>query len=197
MNRAIFFDRDGTVNVEVDFLTSPQDLILLPGAADAVREATAMGFKTIVITNQSGIARGLLTETQLGDIHSELKKQLELQGAYLDAIYYCPHHPEDGTDSYRATCDCRKPNIGMLTKAAAEFELDLKRSFVIGDRMRDVEAARNAGATPILVLTGYGEEEVRNSREQGAPLPLVANSIFEAMQQVKRIAQQEQLSPSH
>src|SRR5262245_49590223 len=160
MNRSgLFLDRDGTINEEVDFLTDPLDLRLIPGAADAIREANESGFKVFVITNQSGIARGLLTEERLGEIHAALVSKLAESRAKIDAIYYCPHHPDLGQPPYRRECDCRKPKTGMIDQAVRSYGIDVRKSFVIGDRMIDVQTGNNSGATSVLVLTGYGREE--------------------------------------
>ncbi|MBI1806710.1 MAG: D-glycero-beta-D-manno-heptose 1,7-bisphosphate 7-phosphatase [Ignavibacteria bacterium] len=195
MNRiGIFLDRDGTINEEVDFLRSPDNLRLIPTSADAIREANRLGWKVFVITNQSGIARGVLTEDLLKEIHQSLVAALERQHARIDAIYYCPHHPENGNAPYRRECDCRKPNTGMLAKAVKEFEIDLNQSFVIGDRMIDVQTGNNCGATSILVLTGYGKEELKLCRENNVHIGFVAENLYDAIQHVKNIVQQKQPS---
>lgn len=158
-NVGIFFDRDGTINTEVDYLSSPEELELIPGAAEAIRGANELGVKVFIITNQSGISRRLFTEADLKKIHSRLEEMLLRRGAKVDAIYYCPHHPESGFPPYNIECECRKPSTGMLRAAAKEFGVDLPRSFVIGDKLVDVMAGENAGCTSILVLTGYGAAE--------------------------------------
>src|SRR5713101_1275098 len=147
----VFLDRDGTINEEVDFLSSSDELHLIEGSAKAIREANQLGLKVFVITNQSGIARGFLTEQQLIKIHDHLIKMLNDLGAHIDAIYYCPHHPELGEAPYRILCDCRKPKTGMLQQAVKQFGINLAKSFVIGDRMIDVQTAQAAGAASILV----------------------------------------------
>ena len=190
----IFLDRDGTINHEVDFLRTPEQLTLIPGSADAIREANGCGWKVFVITNQSAVARGFLTEEKLAGIHAGLGALLRKHNAAVDAMYYCPHHPELGLGVYRMACDCRKPNTGMLTRAAHEFNVDLKKSFVIGDKMTDVQTGINGGATSILVLTGYGKEELRLCRENHVPIDHVAESLYEAMQYVKSIVQYKQPS---
>ncbi len=190
----IFLDRDGTINEEVDFLSNPDRLRLIPRSSDAIRDANMMGFKVFIITNQSGIARGVLNEEQLSEIHRGLLATLHEQHAAVDAIYYCPHHPELGIAPYVQDCNCRKPRTGMLQQAATEFDVDLSRSFVIGDRMIDVQAGNNSGATPILVLSGYGKEELDLCRQNNVPIAYIANDLFEAMQFVKRTVQHTQPS---
>lgn len=148
---AVFLDRDGTLNEEVDFLRDPAELRLLPGVADAVRRLNEAGLVCVVVTNQSGIARGLLDEADLAVIHAELERQLAGGGARLDALYHCPHHPDFGE---RVDCDCRKPRPGLLRRAAQDLDLDLARSVVIGDSPRDLEAGAALGIPGLLVESG-------------------------------------------
>lgn len=191
MNRiGIFLDRDGTVNEEVDYLSSPLDLHLIPGAAEAIREANESAFKVFIITNQSGIARGILTEDRLSEIHAALVSKLAEHHANIDAIYYCPHHPDFGEAPYRASCDCRKPATGMIDRAAQRFGIDLGKSFVIGDRMIDVQTGNNSGATSILVLTGCGRQELELCRVHGVPVGHVAEDLLDAVHYVKQTVQQ-------
>jgi len=160
----IFFDRDGTVNVEVDFLRDPDELEIIPGVAKAIREANEMGIRVFIITNQSGIARGFLTEKDLERVHERLSAILSSAGARIDEIYYCPHHPEYGRPPYNISCNCRKPNTGMLKTAARKYGIKLSKSFVVGDRCVDMKAGENAGCGTVLVLTGYGETEKHECR---------------------------------
>jgi D-glycero-D-manno-heptose 1,7-bisphosphate phosphatase len=189
----IFLDRDGTINQEVNFLTSPEELELIPRSASAIQEANQLGFKVFIVTNQSGIARGLLTENQLGHIHQTLIEKLLEHNARIDAIYYCPHHPEGEESPFAVDCSCRKPNTGMIEQATREFPLDLKRSFVIGDRLIDIQLGNNAGIPAILVLTGYGKNELDRCRQAGARIEHVAADLFDAMQYIKRVTLTEQL----
>ncbi len=153
---AVFLDRDGTLVREVDYLRTVAQLRLLPGAADAIRRLNQAGFAVVLATNQSGIARGILTEGELQAINDELQRRLAARGARLDAIYYCPHHPEAPVAAYRKRCRCRKPAPGLLLRAARDLDLDLSRSFAVGDSARDVQAGARAGCRTILVRTGYG-----------------------------------------
>jgi D-glycero-D-manno-heptose 1,7-bisphosphate phosphatase len=180
-NAAVFLDRDGTVNEEVDFLTSPLDLHLIPRSAEAIRRANDLGLRVIIVTNQSGVARGLLTEAALLDVHRALTERLAAENARVDGIYYCPHHPSEGIDGYRKECDCRKPNTGMIDRAVREFRIDPARSYVIGDRMIDVALAKNAGARAILVLTGYGSAERGLCERDRMPLDYVADDLYDAI----------------
>jgi D-glycero-D-manno-heptose 1,7-bisphosphate phosphatase len=182
----IFLDRDGTINDEIDFLTNPDELHILKGSDNAIREANRLGLKVFIVTNQSGVARGLLSEERLEAIHSTLQNMLSERNAQIDAIYFCPHHPEFGEPRYRVACDCRKPKIGMLKRAEQEFGIDLQKSFVIGDRMIDVQTAHAAGATPILVLTGYGKDELEICKIHNIPVEIVAENLEAAMKFVKQ-----------
>ena|ERR1051326_301213 len=193
-NAGIFLDRDGTINQEVDFLTSPDHLRLINGSAGAIREANECGFKVFVVTNQSGIARGILTEEDLAEIHSALVSKLEPHHARLDAIYYCPHHPDAVVEKYRLACDCRKPGTGMLMNAVREFGIDLTRSYIIGDRMIDIQTGNNCGATPILVLTGYGKHELELCRENNVEISFVAADLRAAIEHIKQTEHHSQPS---
>ena len=156
--RAVFLDRDGTLNHEHDLVRTPDDLVLLPGVAGALRSLHDAGFALVVVTNQSARARGLLHEEELRAVHDHLKGLLQATGAPLTAIYHCPHHPTEGAPPLRQECLCRKPLPGLLHQAAAAHDIDLSASWLIGDDMRDIEAARRAGVRPLLVRTGKGEQ---------------------------------------
>jgi D-glycero-D-manno-heptose 1,7-bisphosphate phosphatase len=177
---AAFLDRDGTLNEEVNFVRSPEELEMLPGAADAVRALNDHGIIVCIISNQSGVARGFFTEEDLAPIHAKLERELDRSGARINHIYYCPHHPTEGKPPYNVVCSCRKPGTGMLRQAAEEFDLDLRRSFVVGDRIVDIQAGRAAGATTILVLTGYGPHALQECRTQGIIPDFIAEDITEA-----------------
>jgi D-glycero-D-manno-heptose 1,7-bisphosphate phosphatase len=154
--RAVVLDRDGTLVKEAGYLDRFERLELFPYTIDAVRLLNRAGYAVIVATNQSGVARGLFDESFVASTHDRLGSMLETGGARVDKWYYCPHHPEGIVDEYRQACDCRKPRPGMLLHAARIMDLDLSRSFGIGDKWHDVEAAAAAGAKGILVGTGYG-----------------------------------------
>jgi D-glycero-D-manno-heptose 1,7-bisphosphate phosphatase len=181
---AVFFDRDGTLNEEVSFLTSPDQLRLILGASKAVRTLNTRGIPVCVISNQSAVARGLISEADLVPIHRKLAGELERDGAHIDRIYYCPHHPTDGIPPYNKECDCRKPRPGMLHRAAAELALDLRESSVIGDRIVDIQVAKAVGAKGILVLTGYGMTALEECREKGVTPDFIAPSVREAVEYV-------------
>ena len=181
MESAVFLDRDGGISEEVGYLGDSDRLRLMPQAADAVKLLKQNGFKTIVITNQSGVARGYFSEQALGDIHRKMEQFLSAQGATLDGIYYCPHHPEGTVDAYRRECDCRKPATGLLIKAAGEHGVDVTSSYLVGDKRSDMECAHRAGATGILVLTGYGRDELKNVNGVAVAQPsYVAADVLDA-----------------
>jgi D-glycero-D-manno-heptose 1,7-bisphosphate phosphatase len=151
--RAVFLDRDGTLIKDVNFLLEPSQIRLLPGAVEAIQLLRQAGFLVIVATNQSGVARGYLTEEKLKEIHALLQRRLVEAGAPVDAIYYCPHLPEGQVAEHARVCDCRKPAPGLLLRAAAEWNLDLSKSFVIGDAERDIEAGRRAGCRTVVIAS--------------------------------------------
>jgi D-glycero-D-manno-heptose 1,7-bisphosphate phosphatase len=150
----VFLDRDGVVLRLVPYLSRPEEMELYPGVGAHLRRLQEAGFALVVITNQSAVARGILTPSRLEELHRLLREMLARDGVTLDGIYVCPHHPD-----FTGPCACRKPEPGLLTQAAEELGLDLESSFLVGDRWDDIEAARRAGARGILVRTGYGEEE--------------------------------------
>ena len=155
---AVFLDRDGTINEEVGYMDSLEKLKIIPEAFEAIRLINQNGMKAVVITNQSGVARGLFSEEFVQTVHAIIQEQLKAGQAFIDAFYHCPHHPTEGQGVYLQTCNCRKPAPGLLFKAADEMEIDLGQSYMIGDMPKDVEAAKRAGAKGILVRTGYGQE---------------------------------------
>ena len=180
--RCVFLDRDGTINEEVDFLRTPDELLLVPGAAQAIRKLNDRGIKTCIISNQSGVARGYLTEEELVPIHETLRSLLEAEGgAVVDRIYYCPHHPTEGQPPHNVACDCRKPGAGMLRRGERELNVDLKHSFVVGDRIVDIQAGKSVGSTTLLVLTGYGRKSVEQCRAAGVEPDFVTQSLPQAV----------------
>ena len=185
MRRAIVMDRDGTVCEEVGHLGVPDRLRLIEGSGEAIRLANAAGLQTVVATNQSGVARGLFCESAVLEVHDRLRELLTEQGARLDGIYYCPHHPEEGNGRHRRECDCRKPRPGMLWRARDQMGIDLSRSYMVGDRVRDLAAATTAGMTPVLVLTGYGPRE-REAAVNGHAAAHVAENLLEAVRWILR-----------
>lgn len=171
MNRAVFFDRDGTVTEEVGYLDELSKLRLIPGAGRAISTLNRAGFRVVLVTNQSGVARGYFPETLVHDAHRRLEGMLAQDGARLDGIYYCPHHPTAGSSSYTKACDCRKPGTGLLERAAKDLAVDLRTSFVVGDKWSDIELAQRAGARSVLVRTGFGQDDPGNVRPKGVADP--------------------------
>lgn len=152
---AVFLDRDGTINEDPGFLRDPSEVCLLPGVGSALRLLQEQGFRLVVVSNQSGVARGLLTESMLEQVHTRLETLLREEGVTLTGTYYCLHHPE-GVPPYRQVCRCRKPNGGLIERALREHGIDVDRSYVIGDKLIDIELGRQMGMPAILVLTGQG-----------------------------------------
>ncbi|MFP3937763.1 MAG: D-glycero-alpha-D-manno-heptose-1,7-bisphosphate 7-phosphatase [Phycisphaerae bacterium] len=152
-NKAVFLDRDNTIIEDPGYLSDPADVKLLPGADLAIKSLRQGGYKIVVVTNQSGVARGLLTEERLEEVHAELRRRLDERGATVDAIYYCPYLPDAPIDEYAVDSELRKPRPGMLLQAAGEMDLDLHNSWAIGDAPRDVEAGRRAGCRTVRIRT--------------------------------------------
>jgi D-glycero-D-manno-heptose 1,7-bisphosphate phosphatase len=158
---AVFVDRDGTLNREVEYLRAVAGLRLLPGAREGVRRLRAAGFAVVVVTNQSAVARGLADRTAVAAIHDALRARLAAGGATLDGIYVCPHHPSAGRPPLRRHCGCRKPAPGLVRRAARELGLDLARSYCVGDGPADLGLAAAAGLRAVLVLSGHGRRTAR------------------------------------
>ena len=181
---AIFLDRDGTINEDIGYVSRPEELMLYSWAADAIRLINESGIKAIVVTNQSGVARGIYTEETLDAIHRRLTDTLAAHGARIDAVYYCPHHPEYGDRRYRKECECRKPSPGMLERAVREYAIDLSNSYVIGDKASDIQLASGAGARGVLVRTGYGAETAENPDVWPCKPEFVADNLLEAVDRI-------------
>ena len=174
-NAAVFIDRDGTVIKEKDYLRKIKDIELFPQTVRSLKLLKSAGFKLILITNQSGIGRGYLTENKLKNIHVYLQKLLKKKGTGFDAIYYCPHLPDAG-------CACRKPNLGLVKLAKTKFKIDLKRSYSIGDHKGDFLLGRNMGGKGIFVLTGHGRHEyAKFMKDRSIPRPhRIEKNIYSA-----------------
>jgi D-glycero-D-manno-heptose 1,7-bisphosphate phosphatase len=175
-------DRDGTLADEVGYVNHASRVRLLPGSAEAVRRLRDAGFLAVVVTNQAGVARDYFEESLVHQAHQRLTDLLAREGAALDGVYYCPHHPREGKPPYRRDCECRKPRPGMLWQAAGDLGIDLGRSYMVGDGMVDVEAARAAGVVPVLVLTGYGRGHLEHRRSRWTVEPEhIAEDLLEAV----------------
>jgi D-glycero-D-manno-heptose 1,7-bisphosphate phosphatase len=184
MNRAVFLDRDGTTNEEVVHQESnqfaprhPNEFKLISGVGKAIKLLNNAGLKVVVVTNQAGVARGYFTEEMLIKIHQKMERELSKEGAFLDAIYYCPHHPD-------VSCYCRKPNPGMLKQAAHDLDIDLKESYVIGDKMTDLVPGIKMGCKTILVLTGRGKSVKKNEN-----INYIASDLYAASKWILEISE--------
>ncbi len=173
--RYALLDRDGTILVEKNYLSLASEVELLPRSSEGLHALRELGWGIIIVTNQSGIARGILTPSILTGIHETLEAKLAEKGVFIDGIYYCPHLPEDG-------CECRKPKPGLAQRAAADFGFDLRDALVIGDKPCDIELGRNCGASTVLVRTGYG----RAYEAEGLQADIVADDLFDAARSIER-----------
>lgn len=184
MKRAIFFDRDGTLLVETGYLSHPSLVKPYHFTAEALKLAKEAGFLLVVVTNQSGIARGHMRETDLEAIHGRMTSLLADEGAAVDAIYYCPHHPMGTVPEYCSRCDCRKPGTAMGQRAAKQYGIDLTRSYVVGDKVIDFLFGRNLGAESYLVRTGYGDTEGRRLVQLGLEKAYIFDNVLEATKHI-------------
>lgn len=176
---AVFLDRDGTLIEDATYLDRLDRLTLFPWTIDAVRLLNRAGFRVVVVTNQSGIARGLFDEAFVDETHRQLDARFESGGARVDAYFYCPHHPDGDIERYRARCDCRKPAPGLFRRAIEALDLDGARSFAVGDRWQDLEAGAPVGARGVLVRTGYGTAALARPSNRVTPA-FVADNLMEA-----------------
>lgn len=175
MSKAVFIDRDGTITKDKGYITDVSSLELIPGVSQAINGFHSLGFLVILVTNQSAVGRGYITEDVLTEIHEKLKELLSREGSFLDAIYVCPHYPDDG-------CNCRKPKPGLIRKACNDFYIDLTKSYIIGDQEADIELGRRLDIKSILVLTGHGKDTVKKTSPT-----YVVNNILEAERLIKKI----------
>lgn len=195
MKPAIFFDRDGTLNEEIGYAKDPARIRLLPGAPEAVAIARQAGFLTVIISNQSGIARGLMSEDQAQSVNRRVVELLLAFGSTIDGVYYCPHHPQGKVEKFSIACACRKPQPGLLQQAASELGINLKESFVIGDKASDVESAAAAGAMGILVRTGYGNDQADEILRLRIKVAHTADGVQQAVEWI--VMKQQDLSHNH
>jgi len=182
MNRAVFLDRDGVITQEPPYYAHKlSQLELLPKSADAIRLLNENGFLVVVACNQAGIARGYYQEEDAILFNQAMKDNLAREGARIDAVYYCPHHPQAKIERYRMNCNCRKPEPGMLIRAGKELDLDLKQSFMVGDKLSDMETGKRAGCKTIMVKTGQGAEELKRNQ---IVCDYVADDLYDAAQHI-------------
>lgn len=183
---AVFLDRDGTVNEEMGYINHPSRFIIFPFVAESIRIFNRLGLKVIIITNQSGVARGYFPESLVIKLHKKLLSKMKEQEAIIDAIYYCPHHPREGLKKYKIDCPCRKPKPGMIIKAVEEHKIDLGKSYMVGDRYKDIVFARNLNIKSGFVLTGYGRGEYTFDKEKWEYEPdFVGENLLDIAQQIK------------
>lgn len=178
----VFLDRDGTLNVEAGYIHQLERLVLIPGAAEAVSRLNKANVAAVLVTNQSGAARGYYPESHILDLNKRLVDLLVKEGAYLDAVYYCPHLPDGIVEEFTGTCQCRKPAVGLVERACLDdVSFDKSRSYVVGDKSTDVELAHNIGGKGVLVRTGYGEQVLDGSYQWPVKPDFIASEITEAI----------------
>ena len=180
MKRAVFLDRDGTLNVDVGYLHRLEDLELFPWTGDALRLLKRAGFVLVVVTNQSGIAQGLIEPGFVERCHEEMRRRLQSAGADLDALYYCQHHPRGAVQGLAIDCRCRKPLPGMIEDAARDLQIDPAQSWVVGDKWLDVNLGHAVGARSILVRTGWGADQERR-RPEGQQVDAICDNLIHAV----------------
>lgn len=185
--KAVFLDRDGTLNKDVGYPNSFDAIDVYPYSFEAVRRINHSGLLAIVVTNQSGIGRGLIEENRLAEIHLKMHNLFIKNRARLDAFYYCPHYMNSQDPRYRKDCACRKPNPGMALKASKDLDIELKGSYMVGDKVEDIEFGLNFDATPVLLLTGHGQKALRKLPEKGLQPAHVAKNLLEAVDWIIKI----------
>lgn len=185
MRPAVFIDRDGTINEQMGYLNHITRFTLLPRSAEAIRLLNDRQWLAIVVSNQSGVARGYFPMQLVHDVHARMEASLRERGARVDGIFFCPHHPRGSIARYTFACDCRKPGIGLIERAGRQFDIDMKRSCVVGDRLVDVEMAHRCGLRGILVETGYGRGEIAYLLPDSSVKPwAVAEDLLDAVLRV-------------
>lgn len=182
--RAVFIDRDGTLNVEKDYVHKIADFEFLNGAIEAVRLLNENSFTVVVISNQSGIARGYYAPNDVHILHDHIQRELRKQKAHIDAFFYCPHHPEGSVEEFRKICDCRKPKPGMVLQAEKKLNLDLPHSYVVGDHLSDIMLRESIPLTTILVKTGHGKETLRQLQNATVKPDHIVENLLDAVKQI-------------
>jgi D-glycero-D-manno-heptose 1,7-bisphosphate phosphatase len=182
MRPAVFIDRDGTINQELGYINHISRFMLLPGVGEAISLLNQHNRLVLITSNQSGVARGYFPLELVHETHEQMKRELKNENAYVDGIYFCPHHPDGEVLEYKKACRCRKPEIGLIEAARREFDIDMGKSYVIGDRWLDITFAHNAHLPGILVLTGYGMGEREHVVPPKGIMPAyVAENLLEAV----------------
>lgn len=185
--KAVFLDRDGTINSDqFGYISDPKQLILYDFAAEAIKILNNLNYMVVIVTNQSGVARGYYTEVQLEEVHRKMKTDLVAEGAFVDAVYFSPYHIDGTVEPFNINHENRKPNIGMFREASRDFNIDPEKSFMIGDKAADIEFGKNAKLTSILVRTGYGEKELMDKRDEWNTEPdYIADNLLGAAKLIR------------
>ncbi|TET67437.1 MAG: HAD family hydrolase [Candidatus Aminicenantes bacterium] len=178
--RAVFLDRDGTINKDVGYPNSFSLIEIYPYSFEAVRKINNAGLLAVIVTNQSGVGRGLIKERDLHDIHNKMSASFAKHNARFDGIYYCPHHISSSNPKYRKNCSCRKPNPGMALQAAKDLNIETANSYMVGDKVEDILFGMKINATPILVLTGFGQKSLPLLKKKGIKPAYVAQELLDA-----------------
>jgi len=179
--RAVFLDRDGTINRDVGYPNSYGMIKFFSYSFAAVRKINEAGFLAVIVTNQSGVGKGFIEEKNLHNIHQKMRLAFAKQKAYFDGIYYCPHYEHSEMPEYRKACSCRKPNPGMAQQAVQDLNIDTAKSYMIGDKVEDILFGMNINATPILLLTGFGQKSLPKLRKKGMEPARVAETLIDAV----------------
>ena len=179
--KAVFLDRDGTINRDVGYPNSFNQIEIYPYSFEAVRKINASGLLAVITTNQSGVGRGLIAENNLHDIHQKMEAAFAKHDAHFDGIYYCPHYPLSANPVYKKDCSCRKPFSGMALQAAKDLNIDLTKSYMVGDKVEDVQFGLNIKAQSILLLTGFGRKSLGKLKERGVRPARVAKNLLTAV----------------
>ncbi|MBL7996625.1 D-glycero-beta-D-manno-heptose 1,7-bisphosphate 7-phosphatase [bacterium] len=183
---AVFIDRDGTLNVEKDYVHKIEDFEFIPGAKEAIRLLNDNQIKVIVISNQSGIARGYYTPNDVHLLHDYIQRELRKEKAQIDAFFYCPHHPDGTVDEFRKICDCRKPAPGMLLQAEQKLNIDLQSSYVIGDNLSDIKLQEEVPVKTILVRTGHGNKALEELQKKKIRPDRIEENLLDAVNHIIR-----------
>lgn len=185
-HKAVFIDRDGTLNVEKDYVFRIEDFEFISGAIEAVRLLNENSFKAVVISNQSGIARGYYTPNDVHILHDHIQRELKKHKAFMDAFFYCPHHPDGTVKEFQKVCECRKPNPGMILQAEQKLNLDLEQSYVIGDNLTDIQLKEKVPLKTILVRTGHGEKNIKALKASDIQPDRIEGNLLQAVQYIIR-----------
>ena len=185
MDKAVFLDRDGVIIEEVNYLCNVEDIKIIEGIPESLAILKKNNFKLIVITNQPVIARGLATEEEVEKIHKEINFRIKQQsGVEIDKFYFCPHHPNADLEKYRISCNCRKPSPGFILQAVIDFDIDLSKSWMIGDRTSDIATGKNAGCKNVLIEKEYSKNKIQGIEYQDVQPDFVAENLNKAVKQI-------------